>query len=475
MSSLHSLRTIRCTGVLVVALALAWSLPALADKKPTRLTLPELMARAKSNPLSRAARQATLAAKARVAEARGARLGSISVTSFLAPSPNIECRDEAGATVKRPSNWRECDSTNNKDVSIGISGIFTGVRATWTLPVFTFGKLGAIGDAAKRAATATRAKEGSVAGKVAVEVARVYYGLKLARELRWMLEDGRDEINKAMKKLDKHLAAGTGDVTVQDKLRLDTLVAEVGVRLVDAKASEANALAAIRVIAKDKAIDIDEEALEPTKFTLLAKSAAYLAKARSHHPQLDAARAGLQAVKALERYERRKWFPDLALVAGVSFSVAPDVPNAPSAFANDPYNTLGASLGLVLRWKIEPLMTRARVNHAQANTRRAAALLDGAVLAADLSVSRAHNTAKQARQKLALAKRGEKSAKGWVASVVQADAIGVISAKDMADAYVAYFTAKARVLQSLYEWNLAVIKLRRVSGEFAAAHKRRKD
>ncbi len=430
-------------------------------KKPKRLNLAQLMARAKNNPLAKAARAATHAAKAKVAEASGARLGQFSITSFIAPSPDIQCTDAT------------CTETTNKDVSVALGGVYTGVRATWTLPVYTFGKLGAVSRAAKKAAAATKAKEGDVAGQVAVEVAKVYYGLKLARELRWMLEDGRDEIRKAMKKLQKNLDAGTGGVTVQDKLRLETLVAEVDSRLIDAKAAEASALAGIRLAVNDKSVDIDEDALDATKYSLLADPSSYRSKARRDHPQLDAARAGVEAVKALERLESSKWYPDLALVAGINYTVAPEIQNAPSAFFNDPYNTLGAGVSLVLRWRIEPLMTRARVRHARANTRRASALLEGAVLATDLRVSRAHTRAKQAQQRLGVAKRGDKSAKGWVASVVQAEAIGVISAKDTADAYVAYFTARARVLQSLYDWNVSVISLRRVVGEFAVAHQRR--
>ena len=130
-------------------------------------------------------------------------------------------------------------------------------------------------------------------------------------------------------------------------------------------------------------------------------------------------------------------------------------------------------MALVLRWNIEPMITRARVRQARATTRRASALYEAAILAANFAVTQAHTKAKQSQQRLIVAKRGQKSAKGWVASVLQAEAIGVISAKDTADAYVAYFTARARVLKSLYDWNLSVINLRRVIGEFAVAHKRR--
>jgi len=147
--------------VVVVAVALPGA--AHADTRPKRLTLKQLLARAKNNPLARAAHEATVAARARVGEASGKRLGELSVTSFLAPSPSIDCVDPA------------CTMTTNKDASVRFGGVYGGVKAYWTVPVYTFGKLGAVGRAAKKAALASRAKEGTVAGRVVVGADGVDY------------------------------------------------------------------------------------------------------------------------------------------------------------------------------------------------------------------------------------------------------------------------------------------------------------
>jgi len=49
--------------------------------------------------------------------------------------------------------------------------------------------------------------------------------------------------------------------------------------------------------------------------------------------------------------------------------------------------------------------------------------------------------------------------------VLQADAVGTASARDLADAYLAYFTLHSRVLQSAYEWNIALAVLDRATGK----------
>ena len=447
--------------VCLLVLGVAQPQHALANSPPRRLDLNQIMKAARANPLSRAARQATLAMRARAAEARAARIGSLSVTSFVAPSPSVDCLDV------------DCTRTSTDQASLALDGVFTGVRVSLVQPLYTFGKLSAVSRAAGRAVVAMKAKEGKVAGRVAVEVGRAYFGLKLARELRWMLEDGKEQIYKARKQLVQHLEAGTGGVTIPDKLRLETLLAEVDTRLLDAKAGEASALATIRAIVRDQTIDIDEVPLEPTKFALASTAEGYLARARRSQPQLDEAKAGLKAIQALQDLERAKLFPDFAVVAGFNFAYAQGVDNPPSAFANDPYNGTSATLALVLRWKLEPLMRRARLAHARANTRRASATVEAATAAAELAATLAYTKARQSKTRLTVARQGEKSAKGWVASVLQTEAIGVISAKDVADAYIAYFTARARVLQNMYDWNLAVLELRREIGEFSLTGDRR--
>jgi outer membrane protein TolC len=83
----------------------------------------------------------------------------------------------------------------------------------------------------------------------------------------------------------------------------------------------------------------------------------------------------------------------------------------------------------------------------------------------EFAVRDAYNRAKEAGARLDTARQGEKSARGWVASVLQADAVGTASARDLADAYLAYFTLRGRVLSSAYEWNVALAALARASGQ----------
>jgi outer membrane protein TolC len=91
-------------------------------------------------------------------------------------------------------------------------------------------------------------------------------------------------------------------------------------------------------------------------------------------------------------------------------------------------------------------------------------MLEVAERAAEFKVREAHQQALEARARLDAARLGAKSARGWLASVAQADAVGAASTRDLADAYLAYFTLQSRTIESTYEWNVAIAALGRATG-----------
>ena len=78
------------------------------------------------------------------------------------------------------------------------------------------------------------------------------------------------------------------------------------------------------------------------------------------------------------------------------------------------------------------------------------------------------NKARSARN---MPRVGEKAAKAWLVSVLQSEAAGLLEAKDLGDALVSYFTMRGRVIQAVFDWNVAVVALERASGKaFSAPH-----
>jgi outer membrane protein len=429
-----------------------------------RLTLPQLIARSQASTRASMARRDTDAARARQDEADAARLPKLTVTALVAPSPDIDCVDA------------ECRRTDPADFALRVSGALGGGSLQLVQPVYTFGKLSDLRAAARAGVDAHRALEDALSGDLAVEAARAYWGLKLARELVVMLDDGIAELDLARARLDDRLAAGSADVTVQDRLRLDTLLAEGRIQLADARAGEAAALAGVRAIVGPGGdrVDVDDAPLEPVGVELGAE-ADYVARAQGGRPEVRAADAGARAAGELAEFEADQYWPDLAIVGAVGVTRAQGVDDAPSAVYAEPFNQTTGAVALVLRWNVEPWTTRARVSRARAAAGKAQ---DRSVLArtgATLDARTSWAEAAAARDKLTAAEDGETAARAWLASVLQADAIGTAETRDLADAYLAWFQMRARLASAIFAWNVATVRLDRATGEFTAPSRRPKE
>jgi len=151
---------------------------------------------------------------------------------------------------------------------------------------------------------------------------------------------------------------------------------------------------------------------------------------------------------------------------------AQGVDDPPSVFANDVYNRVGAGVVLGMQWTLEPWNVKARSDRARANAHKMHAQSDLAELGARYDAETALSEAAAAKAKVDAASEGEKAARTWLASVLQNEAIGTAEARDLADAYIAWFQMRARWATSVFQWNVAVVRLQRAAGEFRAGGQR---
>lgn len=428
-------------------------LPALAFAEGPRLTLDQVIAKAQASPKAEMAETDMETATTRIDEADAARWPKLKVTAFTTLSPKIVC------------DTPDCVTTSPKNFAFRFSGLFASAQFEATQPLYTFGKIKHSRNAARAGLDAMRALADEAAGDLAVDAARAYWGLKLSRELGYMLDDGIDEIAKALKQIeDKQKDAP--EVSIQDRQRIAVLLAAAKAQRADASIAEGQALAGLRALVGIPDADVDKDELAAVDKTLPASATG------DTRPQYVAARQGATAADELAIVAERAWYPDIALVASGVIARAQGADDPPSTFANDPYNRSGIALVVAASWVLEPWSTQARVARARAEAHKARAQSDLAALGASYDAQYAIAEASGARTKVAAAADGEKAARTWLASVLQAQAIGTGEAKDLADAYIAWFQMRAQWAQAVFQWNVAVVRLGRAAGEFRAAGSR---
>jgi outer membrane protein TolC len=421
---------------------------ATAAAASTKLSLDDAIAKAVAGPRVQMAHHDAAGAAARIDEANAARLPRVRATLFGTISPEIKCLDP------------QCTRTDPEEFELKFDGLYGSAQLDVTQPLFTFGKIAHARAAARAGLDAYRLLADEAAGDVAVDAARAYWGVKLARELGFMLDDGIDEITKAIARMESR--TGADAPSIQDRQRIAVLLAEAKVQRADATAIEQQALAGLRALTGVTDADVDDAPIAATEHTL-AKTAT-----GEGRPQARAASSGAIAADELAAMARAYYYPDLALVGSAVFARAQGVDDPPTAFANDPFNRSAAGAVLAVQWTIEPWNVAARVGRARAEARKAHAQKDLAAIGARYDAETALAEATGAKAKLDAAVTGEKAGRAWVASVLQADAIGTADPKDLADAYLAWFTIRGRWAQSVFQWNVAIVRVGRAGGEYRA-------
>jgi outer membrane protein TolC len=442
--------------LLVIVALLLSSLVSVARAEPPKLTLEQVIAKALASPKADMADGDRAAAAARVEEADAARLPRAKATAFGTISPEIRCNEST------------CVTTEPKNFALKFSGLFGSAQLDITQPLYTFGKIEHARTAARAGLDAQRALADEAAGDLAVDAARAYWGVKSARELSGMLDDGIDEIGKALERLGERTGGGKGkpDVSIQDRQRVAVLLAEAKVQRADAQQAEAQALAGLRALTGVADADVDDAALAAIDRKVPERTSS------DRRPQTVAAQTGARAADELAAMAVSQYYPDLAVVASGVLARAHGADDPPSAFANDPYNRTGAGIVIALQWTLEPWTVAARVERARADARKAHAQSELAARGARFDADNALAEASAAHDKVAAATQGEQAARTWLASVLQAEAIGTSESKDLADAYIAWFQMRARWAQAVFQWNVAVVRLDRAAGEFHAGGRR---
>nr|HEX4315904.1 TolC family protein [Kofleriaceae bacterium] len=414
-----------------------------------KLTLEDTIGKALAGPKARMAASDIESAASRADEADAARLPRVSIKAFATVSPEINCAN------------LDCTKTDPQTFAFDYSGLYGDAELSVTQPLYTFGKIGHARAAAKAGLDAQAALADETAGDLALDAARAYWGVKVARELVGNLDDGIDQITDAVNSFNTSKTA-----TIIDKQRIAVLLAEAKSQRADAAQQLDAALAGLRAITGVPDADVDDSVLEPVTRELPSDAA--IIAAAGHRPQTIAAKAGAIAADELADYQHSQLFPDLALIGGAVASDAQGVADPPGAFFNNPYNRYGFGLVLGLQWTLEPWNVSAREGRARADADKAHAQADLAVVGARYDLDGAMAEAKGAQAKLAARDEGQKAARTWLAAVLQAQTIGGAEPRDLADSYIAWFQNRALWSAAVMQWNVAVVRLDRAMGEFHA-------
>lgn len=429
-------------------LLLASSAPAGAEG-PTPYTLERYLAEVEANhPLMAAARAGLAQLEAKLDQAEWAIFPSFSLTAGATLTPEVK-----GNALEHTSSWDKV-------------GIFGTAKLEMVQPLWTFGKIGALQDAAEA---------GVDIGQAAVEVARwelrtraaeAWLGRLLGRELDAILVDGQGWIEKAERRMEKLRDDDSDEYDQLEHLRLKTRIAEFWQLSLDNRMLVTQSREGLRLLLRRPAGEAPtfvDEPLEPYALEVLDADA-YVALMRAHDPSIAVARNTARAQAGLASAKGKELLPDLVLVGQAGIADAARIEDQHSPFANDPYNQRFAGAALGLRWQLDVPQKLFQRDEARARARKSAM---EASVQEDLQEFRVRQLALDLKNKhelVGIYADSQKAAQGWLTATWDTYDAGFGNFRDVMDALVQFYQKKFGYLKMVFDHNLAAWKLSQAIG-----------
>ncbi len=418
------------------------------DAERKTLTLETCLALAERNHPNIWASRARLGyMRAQLAEAHAAPFSQFSAVAGFGPAPTLR-----GNSVYSP----------NSDVSFTSSlGLWWGVKVEGTVPLWTFGKITNLWDAAEAQIKVGEADVAKQQNLVKMDVRRAYYGLKVARDGIALIDEVIGHLDKALEHAKQELDEGNGDEI--DQFKLATLRNELEARRAEARRYETIALTGLRFLTGLPDADVGMAPVRPIGRALLPVTQ-YLTAARLHRPDIHMVRAGIRARRAQVELARSKYFPDFGLQLGAAWQRAPEVADQLNPFVRDDANYFRYGFGFGLRWQLDFLPNLARVDQAEAQLEEMRQTERFALGGVAVEVETAYAQVVDALAREKAYGVAEKTARRWLVAVQQGIDVGTREDADLVDPARQWAMQRYNHLNAVLDLNMAWSNLALTTG-----------
>jgi outer membrane protein, multidrug efflux system len=445
----------------VLAAALARAEPPPEAPAPEPLTLERLVARARSQ-------------DARVEEARAElrRLEALLRQATWAGFPKFETRVGVGGPVPEARNNGlggppTTEASLEGDLNFGRLGVTAFVESSAVLPLYTFGKLTALREAAEQGPRIGRALRARAEDEAGFQAAQAFFGYQLARSALVQLQETATRLEAADEQVRRLVEEKSEQVSRMDLYKVGYFRQQLEARRAQAEQGQRLALAAIRLLAgtpEGEPLEVAAVDLEPEEAPTPPPLDAALTTAEARRPELAGIAAGVRAREKEVFLRERAFYPDLGLAGFLTLRYTSSATRQRDPFAFDPYNDREAGVGLVARYTFDFPVKQAELDQSRAELDKLKAqqrLLQAAI---HLEVTKVHGEVTLALARARAQSQAEREAKRWATAAFSAFDLGTGGTRDVIEAFTALAQASADRAQSWHDFQVARAGLDRVMG-----------
>jgi outer membrane protein TolC len=386
--------------------------------------------------------------RAQLDEAHFAPFSQFKLTGGFTVAPQIR-----GNSVFSPNTDASLTSSLGVAWRVGVDGI---------IPLWTFGKITNLWDAASANVRVHEHDVDKERDGVRLDVRRAFFGLRFARDAQHLLVEVKKELEKAETRAAAAAEKEDGDPI--ELAQVQTISAEIEARESEATRFEQTALAGLRFYTGVATCDIDPNLpLAPPRHPL-GHVTRYLTAARLYRPEVQMARAGIEARTAQVKLAQSALYPDVGLLLTAGISAAPEIANVLNPYVSDPGNYFHYGAAIVFQWKLDFLPAASRVRFADAQLEEMRATEQLALGGVGTEVEIAYDEVVDWKKRTEAYGKAVSAAKRWLVLVSQGIDVGTKETKDVIEPAKSYALNKVSQLNAMYEYNMAMARLAKATG-----------
>ncbi|MBI2502045.1 MAG: TolC family protein [Candidatus Latescibacteria bacterium] len=383
-----------------------------------------------------------------------ARLRQVEAARFL---PRLRLESTSGLVPAA-----EGDIFNPPQDTAGLRelGPFTQAELEFIQPLYVAGAA-QLWRAAQQGVAAEEAALQGQRLELELEVAELYYGLLLARqlgdlavELRKKIEDKRSEIE------DNPAIPLSGHY----KFQLALVELDKQQQLIAQKKELALAALAWKTGLKEgESAKLESQGLAP-ETAVLPPLDSLCTLAFTQRPDWRRLQAGLQAKDALAQAARGGYYPQVVLSGALRYAVAPRRTDQHNPFVKDEFNYLNGGVVLRLRQALEWDLIGAEVDKARAEYQELKAKERVNAQGLRVDVQRAYGEYQQAAAELGAATEVRRLSRQWAREAQEAFELDPEEAKELIAGFEAWAQSEQAYYEAVYRHNVALVELEKTTG-----------
>lgn len=355
-------------------------------------------------------------------------------------------------------------STDKKSTTF--NGVFGSADVTLIQPIYTFGKISGYKEAASSGVKVAKAGIEKKTADIVLRTKELYYSLLLARDMKNLALEIKDELVRSVKKADEQIKKGSPWADEVNLFKLNAFLGEVEKNLNEINKGIAlakDALITSMGLPKDAEFDIAETSITPED-RMPEALGFYLKNAVELRPEFIQLKEGLIARNALVDVEKSNYYPHLFVGLKGSVSGASNRDTIYNPYINDFFNHSYGAAFLGLKWGFDFGITKGRVKESEAEYNKIAEKKRFADEAIPFQIRKAYLDFEEAKKNEVETEKAYRNARKWLVSAAANFDLGIVEAKEVADSAVAYAQMKADYLRSIYNQRLSYANILYATG-----------